>query len=861
MIKKILFLLALVLTNYSFAQTYTMGDVTTGSGVQTTCSGTFVDSGGAGGNYSAGESFEVTFCPSTPGNYIQFDFSSFNVEGEPFDFLTFYEGIGTGGTVIGVYGDNDPPDIGACAGGTFIASSDPSGCITVVFESDSSVQLDGWEATISCTTTPGGDTIPGGVTPPANSVCGGSGAFCADAGALEFPNTTDADCVPDAPAEVVTNSCLGSAPNPAWYFIEVGTSGDIIVEIEQTTGPGGTGTGLDVDFAVWGPFTQPSDACLDFTANTPIDCSYSFAAIETADIIGAQAGEFYMFLVTNFDGDEGFITLTQTNSGNPGAGTTDCCPVISAIEPSVCGASDGAIYIELLQPNTAYTITYNDPAPQSYSGTSDANGILTIPNLPAGNYTTVDTGTAGCTPRDIVISDPASGTFNGVTSNGTICAGQNAVFDLSGPPNAIVSYNINGGATQTVTLDASGNATVTVTAPITDQTINVISMDEGGCVSALSVSETVIVSPGPTADASAVASPICDDGTNAQFIITGTPNATVEYNINGGATQTITLDASGNATVTVTSPVTNQTINLTQVSIVGAPIVGNGLSGSGAINSANASGPILPIGSTLDATNSAQIANGADTTLTLVLEDIVPVGTSIILSVAQDIAAGDMTISDGVNTINFNTGPIDVSQQINFVTGVATNTLTFNRLAGRLWIDGVEYTLPVSSCTVPLTDSETVIVNTTPTADAPADVTACDSYVLPALSAGNTYYTGSGGTGTVIASGTSITTTQTIYVYAETGTTPNCTDENSFVVTINATPTADAPADVTACDSYVLPALNAGNTYYTGSGGTGTVIASGTSITTTQTIYVYAESGTTPNCTDENSFVVTINTT
>ena len=74
MIKKILFLLALVLTNYSFAQTYTMGDVTTGSGVQTTCSGTFVDSGGAGGNYSASESFEVTFCPSTPGNYIQFDF-------------------------------------------------------------------------------------------------------------------------------------------------------------------------------------------------------------------------------------------------------------------------------------------------------------------------------------------------------------------------------------------------------------------------------------------------------------------------------------------------------------------------------------------------------------------------------------------------------------------------------------------------------------------------------------------------------------------------------------------------------------------------------------------------------------------
>jgi hypothetical protein len=33
--------------------------------------------------------------------------------------------------------------------------------------------------------------------------------------------------------------------------------------------------------------------------------------------------------------------------------------------------------------------------------------------------------------------------------------------------------------------------------------------------------------------------------------------------------------------------------------------------------------------------------------------------------------------------------------------------------------------------------------------------------------------------------GTNITATQTIYVYAETGTTPNCTNEHAFTVTIN----------------------------------------------------------------------------
>ncbi len=41
------------------------------------------------------------------------------------------------------------------------------------------------------------------------------------------------------------------------------------------------------------------------------------------------------------------------------------------------------------------------------------------------------------------------------------------------------------------------------------------------------------------------------------------------------------------------------------------------------------------------------------------------------------------------------------------------------------------------------------------------------------------------------------TSTQTIYVYAETGTSANCFTENSFTVTINDTPLADAPADVT----------------------------------------------------------------
>ncbi|WP_298116276.1 choice-of-anchor L domain-containing protein, partial [Flavobacterium sp.] len=161
------------------------------------------------------------------------------------------------------------------------------------------------------------------------------------------------------------------------------------------------------------------------------------------------------------------------------------------------------------------------------------------------------------------------------------------------------------------------------------------------------------------------------------------------------------------------------------------------------------------------------------------------------------------------------------------------------------------------------TNSFQLIVHPQPATPNPSDVTVCDSYILPALPTGQTYHSASGGSATtLISAGTSISTSQTIYVFAQSGTTPNCTAEGDFVVTINSTPTAPNPSDVTVCDSYVLPVLPVGQTYHSASGGSlATLLPVGTSITTTQTIYVFAQTGTTPNCTSEGDFVVTVNTT
>ncbi|MGV3461443.1 MAG: choice-of-anchor L domain-containing protein [Flavobacterium sp.] len=140
---------------------------------------------------------------------------------------------------------------------------------------------------------------------------------------------------------------------------------------------------------------------------------------------------------------------------------------------------------------------------------------------------------------------------------------------------------------------------------------------------------------------------------------------------------------------------------------------------------------------------------------------------------------------------------------------------------------------------------------------APADVTACASYTLPNLPANRTYRTAAAGGGTVIPAGTSITTSQEIYVYSPVTSGTNCSDDDSFMVTIIPQVPVDDPADQDICNTYTLPALTNGN-YYTGPGGTGSMLSAGQVITSTQMIYVYNSSNAGVNCAAENSFLVQI---
>ena len=106
---------------------------------ETTCSNTFLDSGGVS-NYSNNEDIVYTICPDAANNYISIDFIGFDVQSG--DSLRVYEGTTTGGTLIGQYDNNNIPDI--------IESSHSSGCLTFRFTSNGSNTGEGWQADVSC---------------------------------------------------------------------------------------------------------------------------------------------------------------------------------------------------------------------------------------------------------------------------------------------------------------------------------------------------------------------------------------------------------------------------------------------------------------------------------------------------------------------------------------------------------------------------------------------------------------------------------------------------------------------------------------------------------------------------------------
>lgn len=215
--------------------------------------------------------------------------------------------------------------------------------------------------------------------------------------------------------------CLTTQPNPVWYYLQIGSSGSITMSI------GGANSGDDIDFVCWGPFSSPtapctaqltsncSPGCLNNTdpfANYPsgnmVDCSYDAQAVETCTIPNAVTGQYYIVCITNFGGNATNIVFNQTNTGQGGAGSTNCnilCNITGmTATPGPCQTATNTFNV------TGSISTYAPPNSGTLTITSSCGGTTTLnpPFATSTNYTLSNISATGgnCTVTASYSADP-----------------------------------------------------------------------------------------------------------------------------------------------------------------------------------------------------------------------------------------------------------------------------------------------------------------------------------------------------------------------------------------------------------------------------------------------------------------------
>ena len=118
-------------------------------------------------------------------------------------------------------------------------------------------------------------------------------------------------------------TCFGgnSLVAPSWFLFTIENPGNVILQISQTDA--NTGQGIDVDFALYGPFNNLNNLCANINNGTQLDCSYSAAAVETVTVPNSNTGDMYVIVIDNYaalQGQSGPITVNQIG----GTGTTNC---------------------------------------------------------------------------------------------------------------------------------------------------------------------------------------------------------------------------------------------------------------------------------------------------------------------------------------------------------------------------------------------------------------------------------------------------------------------------------------------------------------------------------------------------------
>lgn len=292
------------------------------------------------------------------------------------------------------------------------------------------------------------------------STCASSQSIC---GLNNYVNTTGV-------SSLGTIGCLSSTPNPTYFTVRIAVTGPVNLLLTQTSNL--TTPNLDVDYAAWGPFASPTEACAAISGGqapgigVPVTqttgCSYSAAPSETLNIADAVAGQYYVLLITNYSNDPGWISVSQSNANAVGAGSIDCSGVrLNAfLDSNSNGTQDsgepnfplGQFHYEInnsgnphaiISPTGSY-ILYDEVAANVYNLSYSINGDYnTLYTTPAG-FTNVNPSLGAMTVYNFPVTATQVYTDLGVT-----------IVPQSSP---------RAGASYTVKITYSNNGTQTIAA-------------------------------------------------------------------------------------------------------------------------------------------------------------------------------------------------------------------------------------------------------------------------------------------------------------------------------------------------------------------------------------------------------------
>ena len=403
-----------------------------------------------------------------------------------------------------------------------------------------------------------------------NNHCVDSYPFCTS-DVIEFSAATSSQTANQLEGYDFDDGCIGSSYNPSWYHMRINTPGQFIIHMEGHD-PNNYYTERDIDFCMWGPYTDPTSACVaQLTTDKIIDCNYSASYSEdiflgfpegehyheanhgTVNYHVPESGEYYILMITNYSQQPCVITFTKTEGSGPG--TTDCgiLPGIATNTGPYCVGETIQLSVTT-QAGATYTwtgpngYTSNEQNPTRPNCTLDMGGTYTC-------VTAVDGETTTGTTEVIVYAMPeADFNFTNVCEGEPTQLTSTAVTDPTGQEITGYYWDFGDGGT------ADGpNVTHTYASPGEYQVTHTVHTGNGHCVDEITM--TVAVYAIPVVTTSVEPTSVIYGGTATLTAIVETPGnfsfhwepANMVVSPNSQTTQTVPLQETQVFTVTVTN--------------------------------------------------------------------------------------------------------------------------------------------------------------------------------------------------------------------------------------------------------------------------------------------------------------------